>query len=431
MGEKATLHRPMCAVCICALSILDAKALAGPPDGSFVPAKDPAELQARLGKILKDNGVPGMAAVIADRDGIVWTAGIGLADVAAGTPATPDTLFRVASISKTFVALSVLKLVEEGRLDLDAPVKSLVPDVAFTNKWEATDPVRVVHLLAHTTGWDDVHPKVMRPRRSEAAHPRGGPGPGPGFQDLTVASRDVLLVFQRGAARRRRRRRKADRQAVRGLRAGDLLRSHRHADGGLLRFGADAGPAHDPLSPRWADALSIPARCLAAVRRVESLGARDGRLPAVLPATRRNGCREDPRREVDSAHGDAGLFVWGESWAPGGLRPRQLWEVGPAGDSGGGGTTARATARGAEPFLSTRTGRRVFLRHQRGKRESVRRHRQGADRVPHERSRRSRPSRRRRRLRRSCSAPTTAGTRRRLRAFRAWPGWSACVGSPA
>jgi CubicO group peptidase (beta-lactamase class C family) len=134
MGEKATRLWPMCALCVCALALWDAKAVADPPDGSFVPAKDPSELQARLDKILQDNGVPGMAAVIADRDGIVWTAGIGLADVAARTPATPDTLFRVASISKTFVALAVLKLVEEGRLDLDAPVKSLVPDVAFTNR---------------------------------------------------------------------------------------------------------------------------------------------------------------------------------------------------------------------------------------------------------------------------------------------------------
>src|SRR5436190_7388969 len=160
MGEKATLLRQLGVVCVGALSLLDAKALAGPPDASFVPAKDTAELEARLGKILKDNNVPGMAAVIADRDGIVWTAGIGLADVAARTPATPDTLFRVASISKTFVALAVLKLTEEGRLDLDAPVKNLVPEVAFTNRWEANDPVRVVHLLEHTTGWDDVHPKV-------------------------------------------------------------------------------------------------------------------------------------------------------------------------------------------------------------------------------------------------------------------------------
>ena len=75
---------------------------------------DPAELKARLGKILKDNGVPGMAAVIADRDGIAWTAGIGLADVATRMPATPDALLRVASISKTFVALAALKLNEEA-----------------------------------------------------------------------------------------------------------------------------------------------------------------------------------------------------------------------------------------------------------------------------------------------------------------------------
>jgi len=105
--------------------------------------------------------VPGLAVVIATRDRIVWSAGIGLADVAAGKPATPETLFRVASISKTVVGLAVLKLVEEGKLALEAPVKSLVPSVAFTNAWESTDPVRVVHLLEHTTGWDDIHPKVV------------------------------------------------------------------------------------------------------------------------------------------------------------------------------------------------------------------------------------------------------------------------------
>jgi len=128
MVGKETFLRRVGAVCVCAcaLSIVDTKAVAGSPDGSFVPAKDRAELEARLGAILKDNGVPGIGAVIADRDRIVWTAGIGLADVVAGTPATPDTLFRVPSISKTFVALAALKLAEEGRLDLDALVKSLV-----------------------------------------------------------------------------------------------------------------------------------------------------------------------------------------------------------------------------------------------------------------------------------------------------------------
>lgn len=56
-----------------------------------------------------------------------------------------------------FVALSVLKLVEEGKLSLDDRVAGLAPDVIFENPWESTDPVRLVHLLEHTTGWDDIH----------------------------------------------------------------------------------------------------------------------------------------------------------------------------------------------------------------------------------------------------------------------------------
>ncbi|PZO10884.1 MAG: hypothetical protein DCF27_00535 [Lysobacteraceae bacterium] len=121
-----------------------------------VAARNPVELEQRISGILEKHNVPGMSAVIVNRDGIVWTAGIGQADVAAGTPVSPDTLFRIGSISKTFVGLAALKLVEEGRLDLDASVRRLVPGVEFTNEWEATDPVRVVHLLEHTTGWDNL-----------------------------------------------------------------------------------------------------------------------------------------------------------------------------------------------------------------------------------------------------------------------------------
>ncbi len=127
------------------------------PGQAVVPAKNAAELEARITRILAETRVPGASAVIANRTGLVWTAGIGKADVATGEAVTPDTLFRIGSISKTFAGLAALKLVEEGRLDLNAPVRSLVPEVAFTNPWEATHPVRVVHLLEHTTGWDNLH----------------------------------------------------------------------------------------------------------------------------------------------------------------------------------------------------------------------------------------------------------------------------------
>jgi CubicO group peptidase (beta-lactamase class C family) len=56
-----------------------------------------------------------------------------------------------------FVSLAVLKLVEQGRLSLDDRLAALAPDVEFENEWEETDPIRIVHLLEHTTGWDDIH----------------------------------------------------------------------------------------------------------------------------------------------------------------------------------------------------------------------------------------------------------------------------------
>ena len=78
-------------------------------------------------------------------------------NVAANQPATADTLFRIGSTSKAFASLSILKLVDEGKLSLQDSVHKLVPEIYFENRWEATDPVRVVDLIEHTTGWDDMH----------------------------------------------------------------------------------------------------------------------------------------------------------------------------------------------------------------------------------------------------------------------------------
>lgn len=142
-----------------ALILLVAVPLLAGPEKPIVPAKTPAELEQRITKILKDHKVPGMGVVITSRTGTIWEKGLGLSDVAANKVTTADTLFRIGSISKTFVGLAALKLVEEGRLDLNQPVHDLVPEVAFQNPWETTDPVRVVHLLEHTTGWSDLHLK--------------------------------------------------------------------------------------------------------------------------------------------------------------------------------------------------------------------------------------------------------------------------------
>jgi CubicO group peptidase (beta-lactamase class C family) len=121
------------------------------------PAQSIAELQQQLEKILKDTHTPGVSVAIVHRDGPEWVAGLGAADVAGARRTTADTLFRIGSTSKAFASLSILMLADQGRLSLDDSVHKLAPDVWFENRWEATDPVRVVNLLEHTTGWDDMH----------------------------------------------------------------------------------------------------------------------------------------------------------------------------------------------------------------------------------------------------------------------------------
>ncbi len=124
---------------------------------SKAPAQSIEELQIQLENILKEMQVPGMAVAIVNRNGPEWISGLGKADLANDRPVNASTLFRIGSVSKSFISLAVLKLVYEGKLSLEDPVQELVPEVWFGNKWEASEPIRIVHLLENTTGWDDMH----------------------------------------------------------------------------------------------------------------------------------------------------------------------------------------------------------------------------------------------------------------------------------
>jgi len=115
------------------------------------------ELQKAIESILKETKTPGAAIAIITSNQVEWLAGMGKADVAANLPVTPDTLFRLGSVSKGFVALAALQLQEAGKLKLTDPVRQWVPEVVFVNPWEETDPVRLVHLMEHTSGFDDMH----------------------------------------------------------------------------------------------------------------------------------------------------------------------------------------------------------------------------------------------------------------------------------
>lgn len=93
-------------------------------------------------------GVPGLSIAVSNGDSVTWAQGFGLADVEQNVPVRPETVFRLASISKPITAVAVMQLVERGLVNLDDPIQRYVP--SFPRKPQGE--VRVRHLLTHTSG---------------------------------------------------------------------------------------------------------------------------------------------------------------------------------------------------------------------------------------------------------------------------------------
>lgn len=93
-------------------------------------------------------GVPGLSIAVVSGDTVTWAQGFGFADVEQNVPVRPETVFRLASISKPVTATAVMQLVERGLVNLDDPIQRYVP--TFPRK--ALGEVRVRHLLTHTSG---------------------------------------------------------------------------------------------------------------------------------------------------------------------------------------------------------------------------------------------------------------------------------------
>ena len=115
------------------------------------------ELRKAIREVLQETHTPAAGIALVNKEGPVWIEGLGKADREEGIEADEETMFRIGSTSKIFVALAVLKLQEQGKLSLKDRVRDLIPEIKFENGWEDTNPILVEHLLEHTTGWDDLH----------------------------------------------------------------------------------------------------------------------------------------------------------------------------------------------------------------------------------------------------------------------------------
>jgi CubicO group peptidase (beta-lactamase class C family) len=141
------------------VALLMSPAAAGAQQKEELPhPKTLEELQKAMKEVLDKEHVPGAGVALVSLGQVLWCGGIGKADIATNRDVTCNTEFRVGSISKTPVALALLKLEEDGKINLEARLQDVAPEVPVTNRWEATNPVRIVNLLEHTAGFDDMEP---------------------------------------------------------------------------------------------------------------------------------------------------------------------------------------------------------------------------------------------------------------------------------
>ncbi len=113
------------------------------------------------------NHIPGLLISIVQDDSILYSGGLGYANLEDSIPVKAHHLFRMGSITKTFGALAMIRLEREGKIDLDQPLHMIAPEIEYKNKWKEEHPLTIRHLLHHTSGFDDMRPAAMYNRKGK------------------------------------------------------------------------------------------------------------------------------------------------------------------------------------------------------------------------------------------------------------------------
>jgi CubicO group peptidase (beta-lactamase class C family) len=122
------------------------------PAAAQAPDRRFEALAALVTQKMEELGIPGVAFGVV-KEGRMTLRGFGTTNADNPQPMTPETVFPIASISKTVTATAIMRLVEEGKLDLDAPLQRYIPEFAVQDPALSRE-VAIWHLLTHTPGWE-------------------------------------------------------------------------------------------------------------------------------------------------------------------------------------------------------------------------------------------------------------------------------------
>ena len=154
-GVAVHLGRLVLALALCALGQVSSAGIADAPAAAEKLANiKTADIDRLFADYALDAHIPGMVYGIVAHGRLEYVRGIGVQDLESNRPVTADTLFRIASMTKAFTALTVLKLRDDGKLELDAPAETYVPELrGWTYPTQDSPRIRVHHLMNHTAGF--------------------------------------------------------------------------------------------------------------------------------------------------------------------------------------------------------------------------------------------------------------------------------------
>jgi CubicO group peptidase (beta-lactamase class C family) len=146
--------------------------------------------RAAIVEKMRKNKIPGVAVALVDRERVLWAAGFGYTDTDKKTPVTPETIFSMQSMSKTFTATAVLFAVQDGLLDLDTPITTYLPEFTVNSRFEEHPERKITlrHLLSHTAGFTH-----------EAPVGNNFDTPSPSFEEHVRSISQTWLKFPVGA----------------------------------------------------------------------------------------------------------------------------------------------------------------------------------------------------------------------------------------
>lgn len=114
---------------------------------------------------MKRNQITGMSLALVDANGIIMTVNLGYADLENKILVNSDTIFKVGSISKLFTATGIMQLGEEGKIDIDKPLKAYIPEFSIKTRFTDADPITIRSLMTHRSGLPGNYlPKVLNPK---------------------------------------------------------------------------------------------------------------------------------------------------------------------------------------------------------------------------------------------------------------------------